>query len=362
MTQARIETKIASYLTKIESGSKLSKAECDEYLRELARYECWNSFNKLIQTIIFEPGSKQERLYYYIWLASVQYSHLDDIQSCIITCQNILEKFELNYAEFRRDVLHKIIGLENWEDEAKILYNCYKLFRRSGDIIKTLERLTLLYEKKCPHDELLAESFDELLKFDEYNIKALKYFKLVFTQQNDWVSVANILKKILHAGKEQEKYRIAHELATVFVYHEANYKEAIDVLNKFCKNSPLETSNLYYEAYYRLGDFESCIMVLGELRKKTSSTREKNLITNRLGHLYLKTGQIKKAVEMFEQVLGVDPHFFEAYEMLVNIAIDQKNWRYLLKTLNLLKARIRSASLREGIETLSVQLEGTLDA
>src|SRR5690606_33746452 len=125
---------------------------------------------------------------------------------------------------------------------------------RKEDQILCLERLCLLLEKKIFNESQLTSTYEKLLEIDPLNLKALRYFKLILVQDNEWADVASILQKLLKAVRHPEEvFRVAQELATVYLYHLDKPNEAIETIQKYCHKSPLDSSTILFDAYQRIG-------------------------------------------------------------------------------------------------------------
>ncbi len=103
------------------------------------------------------------------------------------------------------------------------------------------------------------------MQLDPLNIKALRYFKLLFTQNYEWEKVVTMLRNLLTASKHaRDVFRVGQELAAVLLYQLDRPQEAIDVVTKYCEGSPLDTSTISYDAYQRLNDWQGCLRILRE--------------------------------------------------------------------------------------------------
>jgi tetratricopeptide (TPR) repeat protein len=209
---------------------------------------------------------------------------------------------------------------------------------------------------------LLAEAYDKLLSTDAGNLKALRYFKLVFTQSNEWEEVTRILKALLqNVTYPQEIYRVAQELAAVLLYQLNEPREALRVLDTHCSDSPLDTSTILYDAYETLGDLDGCLRILRQCLLSVSDDSGRSKLLYKIATIEEQRGDKSSALKHYTKSFEVWPSLLDAAEGIVSIAIEQKNWPLLEETLISLYDKIQDGRLRGQIEQATKRLKNGVE-
>src|SRR5690606_9965975 len=130
--------------------------------------------------------------------------------------------------------------------------------------------------KKTHNEQLLDRAYKRLREVDPTNVKALRYFKLYFTQANEWEEVVAILKTLLGSvTRPQEVYRVAQELAAIYLYQLDMADEAITTLDTYCEGSPLDASQIMFDAYQRMANWNGCLKVLRQCLVSVGTDRDR---------------------------------------------------------------------------------------
>jgi hypothetical protein len=329
-------------------------------LELLGIHECWDPYFRLAKKLLSNPPFKTQRLFTQI--ARSQNLSLEDIFGATDTCISAVRELGLTYLKFTEEILSQILESEDFASEATILSGVATVFRDHSDHIQALERLCLLYEKKLHNDRLLAETYDKLLATDGGNLKALRYFKLVFTQNNEWEEVCRILKALLqNVSYPQEIYRVAQELAAVWLYQLNEPREALQVLETFCSDSPLDTSNILYDAYESLGDLNGCLKILRECLLNASDDTGRAKLLFKIAALEEQQGDQNSALQHYQKSFTLWPPLLDAAEGIISIAVEQKNWKLLEDTLNSLLENTQDIRLRGQIDQARRRLKNGVE-
>lgn len=340
---------IRDVIQRIEAGQDFD-AEKRKFVFELLEaYECWTPLFKLLERYIKSSNGQDKDN--YIRLARIQYLYLEDIFAASETCALAVSNLNLCYRDFLEFIRPALFEHEDYPCEATLVHALIDRFKRKEDKVAALERLCLLYEKKTFNENHLNESYTALLDLDPLNVKALRYFKLLFTQNYEWEKVIAILRSLIQASKHpRDVFRVAQELAAVLLYQLDQPREAISIIDSFCEGSPLDTSTISYDAFQRLGDWRGCLKVLRECLLSLNDDRQRAVIHYRVGQLEEKTGQPAAAVAEYEQVIALDPKFYEAYEQLIGLSLQARQWE------NAIKITDKLANALDGDEGARVQI------
>ncbi len=341
--------------------SELDEEGTDYYLAIFSDFECWKPFFSVAKRAIdvADPG---RALLLYRQVAHAYLRGMSDSSLAAKTCVEAVQRLDVRFAEVKEKILAAIISPNDWATEAILLESVTDVFSHHEDKVNCLERLCVLYEKKLYCDQKLNEAYQKLLNLAPYNLKALKYFKMVFTQQHDWSEVVAVLEKLLQASTRQsDKFRVAHELAAVLLYQLDRPSRALDVLNNSCKDSPLDTSSVEFDARYRSSDWLACIQILNRLLNKTLNRGEHAVIAYRKALLFENLRDNDSVVRELESALAVSSNFLEPVEKLVSIALEKKDWKAVERLLFELESRVESPNLRVRCNEAVSRLKQGLD-
>lgn len=358
--QATVD-KILDLTKTVNSGVKLSVQDEDECLRLFEDYECWEPFFKVISRKL--KAKDVGTLDSYVRLARVQSLYLEDIFAAAETCSQLVKGQQVSFAQFAQEILPTIIEKDDFAAEAAILQAVSTEFSALRDSIACLERLCMLYEKKTHNEAQLAATYEKLLEVDKKNVRALRYFKLAFTQNQDWDNVARLLQDLLKSVKhQQERFRVAQELATVLLYHLDQPVDAINVLETHCAESPLDTSNIQFEAYQRLRKYDSCINILMARLKKEADLINQAIIYFKIGEMFVHLQKTKESIENFEKAALLWPEFLDPIERVIFFASREKDWLRVVHWLEELKRRVKIsdniARISDAVSRVSSGLAG----
>ncbi len=328
-------SKIKELLKSIETHPPTSAEELGETLDTLESFECWTAYFRLLEERIADPA--QQSLNLYVRLARTHYRYMEDIGKAAEVCCNLTRDLKVSYPILQQEVISKILNHEDFAAEAMILNAASPHFKDHGDQIKCLERLCILYEKKTHNESLLAKTYERLIETDPKNVKALRYFKLVFTQSGDWEEVVLILRTLLTSvSYAQEVYRVALELAAIYLYQLDQPKDAIEIVEQHCNESPIDTSTVLYDAYQRLGHWEGCLRVLRQCLLSVEADMGRSIIRFKMGQIFEQLGDYGQAIDNYQRAFKLWPILLDAAEGVIQIGVKQKDWSLVQQYLELL--------------------------
>jgi tetratricopeptide (TPR) repeat protein len=322
----------------------LSPEDSERALSAFESFECWEPFFLILSRRLGDPARAD--IADYLRLAKIQYGYLEDVFAAAETCSKLVKDKKIQFRDLIETIMPSIFEGEDHLAEATFLQGVYPWFSNHRDKVDTLERLCLLFEKKTFNELQLNETYTKLLEIDPLNSKALRYFKLIFTQNQEWEKVSSILRNLIASSKfPRDRYRVAQELAAVLLYQLDQPREALSILKEYSEGSPLDTSTIAFEAYQRLADWSGCVQVLRECLLSLSEQDQRAVIFFRLGLIFEKNGKWNEARESFLKAIELSPDFLEALEALVSVDLAQNQRESAVK----------------GLETvLSSQLEETV--
>jgi len=320
--------------------------ERSNFLHSFETYECWAPYVRLLKKSI---ASKEGASFSdFIRLARVQNRFLEEINDSAATCAQAVKTLSVTYRTFTEEALPVIVEPGNWTAEAIILEAIYQSFTKNSDSIPCLERLSLLYEKRTHDDPRLESTYQRLLALDPKNLKALRFFKVAMMQNNAWDEVVKILKTLMSRDDHPRSlFREAQELAGIYLYQLDQPQKAVEVLEEHCVDSPLDTSNILYDAYHRIGNWEGCLRVLRECILGASSDATRSILLFKVGQLEEQLGNKSAAADSFQKAAKLGTDFLEPLEHLVNLAVETEDWNSLAAHLLQLRERVKDESLKE---------------
>ncbi len=352
---------INELILQLNKGASIPEQSFELILEKLQDYECWSLYFRLLEAQIDNP--KKRQLHYYVRTARAYAVHLEDIPRAAKICVKLLKDLRLSYSEFREKSLSVIIGEQDFEAEAIILQAVLPRLKSKEDSAACLERLCLIYEKK-KYDELqLNRCYERLIDLEPSNLKALRYFKVVYTQNNQWDKVVQVLQSLFQNAKHiNDRFRSAQELAAVYLYQLDQAQNAVDIIEKYCSDSPLNTFTIHYEAYFRQQNWEGCLRVLRNYLKKIEGTLNKAIIHYKIGELEEQLKRPTDAEESYLKSLDMAPKMLEPLENLIEMHLDSQRWDKVLADLNRLYELVEDPYLKEKVREGRTRLQDAYDA
>jgi tetratricopeptide (TPR) repeat protein len=353
-------TIVAEAIRLVDSGAQISEDKCNQILDLFESYEAWGPYFRLLKRLLTD--SKLRRVSDFLRLARAQGLYLEDVNAAAETCRHLVADMKISFSELRDEFLPRIIEAGDFVAEAKILQRVSGVFVTKESNIECLERLCLLFEKKVHNESELTGSYERLLSADPQNMKALRYFKLVFTQSGDWKEVVAILQRIMSSVKRrQELFRAAQELAGVYLYQLDQPDRAIRILDEHCNDSPLDTSTLAFDAYQRQGDADGCLKVLRQCVLNVNDDVSRAILHFKMATLQEQLGQSVDAYENFLKASKLWITFADPVEGALNIALARKDWIAVKQLLADLASRVQDMELVGQLSQAIKRLEHGLE-
>ncbi len=351
-----ISQEISDVISKLEATPIVDVAVRASYLDKLQEYECWQPLFRFLDASD-RSNNKDLRLTDLVRTAKIQNLYLEDPEASAQTVLRIIKDLNLNFSELCIKVLPHIMDSEDFFVEASVLKHLINKFPDKESNIQSLERLCFLFEKKTYNDDLLHPNYQKLLDIDPYNLKALRYFKLLYTQNGQWYDLLNVLRSLMECDSHPHQvFRYAHELAAVLLYHLNRADEAVEVLERFCLESPLDTSSIHFDACYACGDFQGCLRVLKRSIAKLPE-EDTGVLYMKMGDIYDRINDSVQAKKAYQKAVQLEPKLVEVSERLLKISIQNKEWDEVLVLLDGLHQKLKSKDLKEQVMMARKRLE-----
>lgn len=335
--------------------------EIDKYFDILESYECWDPLFTKIKEKVASQTHRNEKD--YLRLARIHAKYFEDLRETARICRDLVELYRISYQDFREQVLPPLVEDEDFAAEAIILESVRPVLRSLEEKILCIERLCLIYEKKKYDEAALSRSYSLLIDLDKHNQKALKYFKATFVQNQSWDEVVDVLFKLYQSAKHvNDGYRIAQELATVYLFQLDRPQDAIEVIRKYCRNSPLDTSSILYEAYYRVKDWKGCLEVLLDYLPKVQGDTDKAIVYLKIGELQELIGKVDDALESFSLSSRYDPSILDPLENSIEIHIYNQNWPQVVVCLRRMEEILHDVEMKTRVSEALERIQSGLAA
>ena len=159
-----------------------------------------------------------------------------------------------------------------------------------------------------------------------------------------------------------DRYRIAQEQATVYLYQLDEAEKAIEILQSRCQDSPLETSTVWFEACYQIRDWKGCLDVLKNHQDVVRNSEHKAVLYFKMAQLELKLDNVSEAEKFFEKSHQTLPRFLEPLEMLIELSLSNKEWYKAMDYLESLKKILTDRELTERISEAISRLANGLQS
>lgn len=353
--QREAKVQISNIMSGIKKQSPLTETEREQFLAKLASFECWQPYlNILAQDSNLTPAQKIEHKIDAIGVLNL---HLNQMPEAIKKCCQLVEDFELSFEDIRLKVFTRVLISGNYVQEVRFCEKIAGFFVEKKDQILCLEHIALLYDKRIHHESALSETYERILKADPKNIKALRFFKILHTQTGNWEEAAKYLKMLLLSVQyPEEKFRVAQELAGILLYQSRLPEQALQLLDRYCANTPLNTSTLRYDAHAGLHQWQGCLDVLHGCINLVEENKEKSILWFRIGQLCKQLQRDDEALDAFEKSYSTWAELIEAREEAILINLKNKNWDQLNSNLTELEKQLIGEEQKKKLELLKKML------
>jgi tetratricopeptide (TPR) repeat protein len=351
---------VRKLVAQVDGGAPLDGAAREQALDTLEQYECWGPFFRLVKRGIQDPTRRHAGD--FVRLARVQNLYLEDVFAAAETAAALVQELKLSYPKFVQEVLPQVVEFEDFNAEATILSSVCDRFPSPSDHVACLERLCMLYEKKTHNEAQLNKTYEKLLDTDKRNVKALRYFKLVYTQGGDWEEVVGILRTLLSCVTHpQELFRVAQELAAIHLYQLDQAEDAVRVLETHCADSPLDTSTIMFDAYQRLANWHGCLKVLRQCLLTVDDEMGRAILHFKIASLHEQLQDLDQALDQFSKAAKLWPQLLDAIEGVINVAVLKKDWAQVHAWLGVLIDRCQDEKLNVQLKQAMARLKDGMD-
>ncbi len=155
--------------------------------------------------------------------------------------------------------------------------------------------------------------------------------------------------------KEGERSRIALELASCLLYNLEKPSEALTVLDEYLVESELDSSAIYFDAYFTSKQFDSCFRILRAAEVNAESNEERSILAFKSAKLYLEQGLLSDTISALKKTLELDANFHEAYELIVMSFAQEGDFSGISQYLDQWIKFIHSPNLKSQVNTFKTE-------
>lgn len=339
---------IRTTVDRVRRGTPLSPSESVNAQQLLIDYECWEVLFALLGADV--KDNRELFLHNQKLAIRTHIKYLNDTQAGIELLDKIITNHKVSFGFIWEEI--RSCMADDSQSQAMILVSIWEKFEALSCRVKCLEHLCLVYEKKLANDEQTLKYYRILIDIDPSNIRALKYFKSVYTYNFQWNQAIEIINKILQSSRGLDRYRAAQELAAIYLYSKDLPRRALDVLDGYCADSPLDKSMILYDSYMRLKDWDNCIKILQDKIKSSKTAIKQSQLHLKIAGLYTRAGNHAAAEEEYRVAFAKDMDCVEALEAMVGLYAQDGNWTQVLDCLAEIQSRLSERAQYLRVERL----------
>lgn len=324
----------------------------------LELYECWTPFIRLITQAIESVDADADAMGLSVWLFRTQIARLRNTEAAIETARRAIKQHNLKYSEFSHHFLRLREGFLSHDLEAQVLVGVNDCFGALPDRVAALERMCHIFEKKKYDSDRLYECYDRLYKIDPYNIRALKFLKLLYQQTREYNKSVEILERMASLSSPNvDQGRVALELASIYFYQLDKPKKALEIMAGFEFSDRLDGSTILFEANLELKNWTACIGVIESCLQRISNPQHRAVLMFKKGEILESLSDYKEAEACYRKVLDIDGTFLEAIENLIDLNVRSGNWKSVEEWIDRLRTQVFGEVLVKKLERLRQRIE-----
>ncbi len=319
-----LENNLEAIFHKIENNQKMDEVAFKSAMQLLSDNECWHYIDLMFQNISLSENTKE------LFIEKLKIDSLIREKFVLVaeSLSSMIKVLKLSFDEVFNFLVPELVETNDWGAEARIWQGAFFAFSSKEDKIFALERLCFLFDKKLFDGNMLHQYFEEIVKLNPNNLKALKYYKQLHIQNGNWPMVASTIKDILKSEKSELRIsRNAQELAMVELYHLGDPKSALKVIHELCVGSGLDSTAIEFDAYKSLNDYDQCIGVIDKLMFASESDEERAVLHLKKAQIYEEVEDFQNALAQAELAANHELIKLEATEVLISASMKSKSWR-----------------------------------
>lgn len=290
----------------------------------LRDYECWQLIDQYLSHVKDEKKYRSEEISKIIFEIYARYR--SDISQLIFISKKIIDSGKLSFSHFYANYLDAV-WYEEEPKQFQVLEKLTKTFPSIADQIHCLKKMSSLELHSSIEDTIKEKIFYEILELSDSDEYALRKLKQYYSYNEDWNSFIRIAENLCGIEQDLRKEPIAAlELAAAYIYKIDQPQKAIEVLDRYCFASHLDTTTLYYDAYNVMRDWDRALNVLKQLIVTADNPQKRAILFYKIAQLYRYKQDQEQYQENLKRCLELNPECFVAWEELIEENLNSKNW------------------------------------
>lgn len=356
MTDSSVSTKELSPTEALAhiATNTVNAENYDIIAQTLYNNECWQPLLNLLKS----EENKNNSQINIVESSKILFYRLSDKHKAVEKFNQLIKKNRLPFDHYYNTLVSKLINPQDYKDQLLFFEKAKNLY--SGkDRVQCLQKICFIYEKKVFQDESKVFAYyTELLQLDPQNIKALKFFKNIFSQNSNWPEVEKTLLRIIAASKNKHhQAKEALELASIYVYQLSDPDSAVKILEKYWDDASVDNSTVLLAAYEALGDYKKAFKLLDKLINMEKDSVQLAKIHHKVSELSQDNADLTKAKHHLVTAINLQPHYLQYHENLALILLFEKNWLGLQKLLKNMRNHLDTNSLLSQIDMTIARIE-----
>ncbi|APR78089.1 TPR domain protein [Minicystis rosea] len=176
-------------------------------------------------------------------------------------------------------------------------------------------------------------NFEKALALEPAHRETLDAMVAVYDALKDWKQVSSYKRQILdNIVDGQERYRMLHDIANVWIDKEGNSAKGIEALEEALDLEPQDHKLLHrlLDLYGKTSNWERMVDILQRIADLELSPERKSRYLYTMAQLYRdKLEDQLRAVDLFNEALDLNPGYLEAFERINKILTTLKEWKQL---------------------------------
>jgi len=351
---SNFENNLEAILKKIDSREAMENNEIQASMKLLTDMESWHYIDLMFQSIELSPKTKN------LFIEKLKIDSLIREKFVLVaeSLSSMIQGLNLGFEEVSHAFVPNLVKAGNWSAEASIWQGVFFAFSAKEDKIQALERLCFLFDKKLFDGNMLHQYYEEIVKLNPKNLKALKYYKQLHIQNGNWQMVASTIKDILKSEESKiRSSRSAQELAMVELYHLGNPKAALKVIHELCSGSGLDSTAIEFDAYKSMNAHHKCLEVIDSLISNSSSEEEHSVLNLKKAQVYEEMRDFNNAISHAELAAKNELIRLEATEILISSSMKANSWQKSMDYLKDFSSLVFDDDLKDQIELARKRLQ-----
>lgn len=298
-------------------------------------YRAIDVMGQLVKTTD-DPG-KQVDLYHRI--GRITYAHLDDVGQAE---EYFLRALTIDAAHV--PTMEQLVRLYSdrgdWMKAAQMMVRAESHTQNLLDKVRLLYQAARIYLDKLGQTDQAKEFLAAVIALDPEHVDAAEPLANLYFKAGQWAELSPLLDMLVR--KAQQEHRDARELGDLY-YRTAktadelgNYEKALEFYKGAYDIDSTHLPTLLGRAdlLYKMQDWEGAGKIYQTILVQHRDSQDESEVVRiyyRLGMVRLQLGERKKALNMFEKALEIDPSHRDTLDAAISIHAEQGDWEAVVQ-------------------------------